>query len=61
MKIERPEDENTKNKNIKLISQFQKQMQSYEKEILRLLVECKESPVEDENMVETLQFSKRTS
>lgn len=54
MKIERPEDEKIKNENIEKISSYQKKMKELEKKILLLLVQCDKSPVEDENLVQTL-------
>ncbi len=36
-------------------------MKEIESKILQLLVQCENSPVEDENLVSTLQFSKKTA
>ncbi len=36
-------------------------MKEIEGKILQLLVQCENSPVEDENLVSTLQFSKKTA
>ena len=61
MKLERPEDEKIKNDNIEKIGEYKKKMMEIEKKILDLLVKSEKSPVEDENLVQTLQFSKMTS
>ncbi len=61
MKLENPQVEASKNENIEKLSEYKKRMVNLEKDILRLLVECKNSPVEDENLVKTLEISKSTS
>lgn len=61
MKLENPEVENSKNENIEKLSVYKKKMIEIEKQILKLLVECQNSPVEDENLVQTLEVSKSTS
>ena len=61
MKLEKPDVENLKNQNIDKISMYNRKMQELEKQILKLLVECEQSPVEDENLVKTLKSSKQTA
>lgn len=61
MIIERPKEEEKKNENIEKISGFQKEMKEIEEKILYLLVECESSPVDDENLVNALQMSKKTT
>ena len=61
MKIEKPEVEIQKNENIEKVSSYQKKMKEFENQILNLLAESNKSPVEDKELVETLQFSKRTA
>lgn len=60
MKMEKPEDEKMKNDNIERISEFKKKMRELEKRTLELLVNTEGSPVDDENLVSTLQISKET-
>lgn len=61
MLIENPQEEERKNENIEKISGFQKQMKEIEEKILYLLVQCENSPVDDENLVNALQMSKSTT
>lgn len=61
MKLEKPEVENLKNQNIDKIGLYNRKMQELEKQILKLLVECESSPVEDENLLKTLKSSKKTA
>lgn len=56
-----PQVEQVKNSNIEKISVYKKNMVELEKKILTLLVECKVSPVEDENLIQALEVSKTTS
>ena len=50
-----------KNENIEKLSEYKKKMIFLEKKILSLLAESTKSPVEDENLVSTLETSKLTS
>lgn len=61
MKLEKPEVETLKNQNIDKIGLYNRKMQELEKQILKLLVECESSPVEDENLLKTLKSSKKTA
>lgn len=61
MKLENPQVESSKNENIERLSDYKKKMSELEKEILKLLVDCKSSPVEDESLVKALEVSKHTS